>query len=210
MSNKVSENTTNNYIQPSKFFDYDNISLKLFISIAETANYLLLSIDGSSDINDCFDQWEKIVQQNSKVNGNAEYRSYYDNLYHYNKLLKDFNAIKATITILYFEVDNDLISYLDSKGYKISTHTSLAYVESLNAAMNKSNQLITKIEMRSKAILKANEQSKGSNQQLTFETLMANLTIALGFNIDDSITLARYNDYNKIIKKNNEQNRKKK
>jgi hypothetical protein len=169
---------------------------------------LVLSGSGSASIDECFDQWEKIIQQNSKINGNAEYRSYYDNLKHYNKLLRDFNLVKATITILYFEIDNSMIDYLASKGYKISTRSNVEYVNSLNAAMNKSNNLISKIEMRYKAIVKANEQSKGSNQQVTFETLMANLTIALGFPLDDSLTLARYNEYNKIIKKRNEQNRK--
>jgi len=169
-----------------------------------------LVIFGSPTVDECFDQWEKIIQQNSKINGNAEYRSYYDNLKHYNKLLRDFNLIKATITLLYFMVDNSMIDFLNSKGYKISKKSSAEYANSLNAAMNKSNSLITKIEMRYKAIVKANEQSKGSNQQVTFETLMANLTIALGFPIDDSLTLARYNEYNKIIKKRNEQNRKKK
>lgn len=196
-----------------KFYNYHNIPLKLFIEVAETADYMLLTLDGKPTIDECFEQWEKIIQENSKINGSSEYRSYYDNLKHYNRLLRDFNVIKATITILYFEVDNDMVDYLASKGYKIITtgpNVNENYVKSLNEALNKSNNLITKIEIRYKAIVKANEQSKGSNQQVTFEVLMANLTMSLGFTIDDSLTLARYNEYNKIIKKKNEQTHKKK
>lgn len=180
------------------------------MSIAETADYMALVVDGKPTIDESFEQWELLIQKNSEINGNAEYRSYYENLKHYNRLLNDFNVIKCTLTILHFEVDNSMIAYLATKGYKIDTSSSELYLKSLTAALNKSNNLISKIEMRAKALTKAAEQSKGSNQQVTFEILMANLTISLGFTVDDSLTLARYNEYNKIIKKNNEQAKNKK
>lgn len=206
-SKQTSALSTEKFTPRIKFYDYSNIPLKLFIEVAESADYMRLVMEGECSIDECFEQWEKLIQENSRINGNAEYRSYYDNLKHYNKLLADFNVIKATITILYFEIDNEMIEYLNAKGYKISTKSSVDYANSLNAAMNKSNNLITKIEMRYKAIVRASEQSKGSNRQITFEVLMANLTIALGFTVDDSLTLARYNEYNKIIKKKNAESR---
>lgn len=193
-----------------KFHTYETIPLKLFIEIAETADYMLLIISGKPTPDESFDQWEQIIQKNSSINGSTEYRSYYDNLKHYNKLLREFNAIKATITILYFEIDNDMVEYLRSKGYKIDLSSSEAYATSLNAAMNRSNNLISKIESRYKAIVKANEQSKGSNQQTSFASLLANLNMTLGFKEDDTLLLATYNEYNKRIKRDNEANKKKK
>lgn len=191
----------------TRFFDYNNIALKLFIEVAETADYMQLIMYGRGTIDECFEQWEKIIQENSKVNGSAEYRSYYDNLNHYNKLLADFLVIRVDLTESFFVIDNVIIDRLASKGYKIMLTSFSDYVRSLNAALNKSNNIVTKIEMRYKAIVKAGEQSKGSNKQVTFEVLMANLTTALGFTVDDSLTLSRYNEYNKIIKRKNVESR---
>jgi len=43
-----------------------------------------------------------------------------------------------------------------------------------------------------------------SENAITFEELMATLCVQLGFTVPDDITLARYNEYKKIIKKRSE------
>lgn len=177
----------------------------MFIDIADTGDYGKLIVEGSAATDETFEAWEKIIEESSKVNGNNGYRSYFDNIKHYNKLLRDFNLIKSALSILYFEVDTDLINFLKTKGYNINTSGRMAYENSLNASMLKSNNLITRIEMRYKEIIKATEQSKGSNQSASFESMMANLNYSLNLVETDNITLARYNEYMKIIRLKNKE-----
>lgn len=55
--------------------------------------------------------------------------------------------------------------------------------------------------MKQNELIKFNE--TGSNNKDTFETTMANLCSGLGFTVSDDITLARYNEYRKIIIRKN-------
>jgi len=102
----------------ASFFQYEDISLKLFIGIGDTANYNLLIISGSATPEEIYDRWENIIRKYNSTNGSYEFTSYVDNMKAYASLLSDYNVIKATLIKLCFVVDDEAIKYLKMKGYK--------------------------------------------------------------------------------------------
>jgi len=166
-----------------------------------------LSVDGKATLDECFECWEDIIQKSSDATGDGGYKSYFQNLRNYARLVRDFNLIKINITILYFEIDKDCIAYLASKGYVINTSTASGYLESLNNAMTRSNNIVSRMVSAYKLLEKATAKPKGSNKRPSFEQAMAHLTVALEMQVSDDITLARYNEYQKIIDKKNAANK---
>lgn len=183
------------------FISFDEITLKLFVYIAETGEYDKLSKKGGHTPDECYEKWELIVRDNNKSNGNYQYSSYLDHCKAYNSLLREYNVIKATLITLCFTVDDEQITYLKKKGYVISTTSREDYVTSLNAAFRKSDNLITRIGMKKKQIEKLTNQVGITNP--TFDQLMAGL-IHAGYTVTDDITLVRYNELKKLIDKDNE------
>ena len=95
----------------------------------------------------------------------------------YNRLLSDFNAVKATIICLMYRIVYEDIQFLRRKGYAIALTNSQAYENSLLAASRKSDNLLTKIQMKKNELIKM--QPKGNQRQESFETIMAYLTVEL-------------------------------
>lgn len=180
--------------------EYENITLKMYLRLSETKSYRELVIEGQASEIQCAEAWEKIVKQNAEASGRLELGYYLNNYQAFARLLADFNAIKATLNLLLLVVDDTYIGWLNSKGFVIVTDKGQnAYVESLNAAMRKSDNYITRIKMKQNELLKIGEGQSG--KKFGFEELIANLTMVLGFEVNDNVTLVRYNEYNKLIAK---------
>jgi len=114
--------------------------------------------------------------------------------------MADYNAIKASISVLQFEVIDREISYLLKKGYKINTKgSSEDYARSLIAAETKSNALIARLKLKMSELeqLSKGEQANASN---TFDTVMADL-MSKGIAANENITLSRYNELVKVLNK---------
>lgn len=196
-SEKRSQTTIN-----VKFMEYENITLKMFLDLSESKNYRGLVTEGEATDAACAEAWEKIVKHNSEVSGNLEMGYFLSNYKAFAQLLADFNAIKATLNLLLFFVDNGYIKWLSEKNFKIVTDKgNEAYMESINAAMRRSDNYITRIKMKQNELIRNGEGRP--SKKFGFEELIANLTMILGFEVNDNVTLARYNEYNKLIAKKN-------
>jgi len=118
----------------------------------------------------------------------------------------EWHLVRLYLIKLYFIVDKEAIEFLDSVGITINTSGANAYALSLENAMKNSTNYITRISMLTKEIEKL-ETSK-DEQQYGFEELIANTSYNVGFAIDKDITLAEYNEYQRIISKKHERNQK--
>jgi hypothetical protein len=172
------------------------------MQIADSGNVLLVA-KNKARTEKCMEAWEEIVKRNAEENGSYEYQNYLDNLKQYYRLIAEHTLIKASLLKLTYKVDPELAKYLTSRGYVIrlgkrKASDSEAYANSIHAAIKKSDNLVTKIEMKRKEMTNTTNM-KG--QVKNFESVMGNLISLLGFEVrGDELTLARYNEYKKFIK----------
>lgn len=171
----------------------------MYCDIARSGDYNLVAIKPGQKPEDCYLAWEEIVKRNSDVNGSFEYNTTFNLVQSYALLVNDYNMVKACLLKLYFKVDNETIEYLKTKGYHINTSGRVAYKESLENAMRNSDNLITKYTRKQKELFTMHEKET-EVKPVGFEELLAGLSAELKFPIDESITLARFNEYKKIIK----------
>lgn len=173
------------------------------MEIAQTGNTDLLVISGNPTDKEIQDNWEAILKRNSNQNGfNVD--DHFDNVKTYGILLADYELVKLSLFQLMIVVDEDAILFLKSKGYRIDQSTATSYNQSINAALQKCKNIITKLKTRYNQIqqtIKDNQAAQGDKAQTSIEEILANLSAAIGFSIGVDITLARYNEYRKILKK---------
>jgi hypothetical protein len=183
----------------ASFYHHENIPLKLYLEIASSNDYQRLVISGKATDQECLQAWERIIQKNYEANGGFDYLNYKDTLQAYGRLVAEYNLIRCYLIKLVFMVDNDYIAFLDERGYKIKTTNSIEYAESINACLIRSENLITRITMKANELKQYIKESSG--EVTTFEGIMAGLSMSLGFEIKDDITLLRFNEYKKLINK---------
>ncbi len=76
------------------------------------------------------------------------------------------------------------------------------YHNSIITGLNKSNNFVSRLTAKENELDKLtgnNGKVIKSKKPVTFEELMASITIDLGFVVSDDITLSRYNEYCKVI-----------
>ena len=183
----------------ASFFSYEDITLKLFMAISESGNFKLVIKSGIATDSQCVAMWEKIVQDNNKVTGNQEYNSYLKSWRNYNRLLHEHISVRPNLVILCYALDFEAIKYVRSKGYLIDTTNSKTYADSLYRAIRKCDNLQTKIAMQLNDLERT--QATTPRRSENFEALMAALSLELGYTVPDEITLARYNEYSKLIER---------
>ena len=189
------------------YYQYSNIRLSTYIEIAQTANLRLLIIKGFPTEEELTKQWEAIVKENAKANGDQSYSAYENNLKRYGKLIGEYELVRLSLMKLVLVVDDPTIAYLTNKGFKINTATYSGYVDSINACLSKSNNYLTKIKMKLNDLQEIrDEQEKAPSKSI--EELLGTLSAILGFGISEDVTLARFNEYKKIAKKKSERNKK--
>lgn len=193
------------------FWAYDNIKLKLFIEIAQTKELHKLIVEGSAEIEELQEQWEEIIKLNANANNDFTLDQYSQSVKSYGILLRNHILIKIAITKLKFRVDEDDINFLKSHRIKIDQSTATSYNKTLEMAERKSDNLVTRMNMELTKVQnliaeKMEEQGKGPNM----EELLAQVSVGIGFQVMDDITLARYNEYKKVISRrvDNQKNRK--
>jgi hypothetical protein len=174
------------------------------MDVGATGNLSLLIRSGTATKELCAKHWESIIQQNNKAQGKQDYDFLLKQYQAYNRLLRLYNGVKSHLIILCYSIDWESITYVRSKGYKINTQNSETYAESLAAAMNKSNNIITKLQSKKNELEKMVAEAKqAAANKPTFESLMAALSFNLTYTVPDDILLSRYNEYLKLIEKKN-------
>jgi hypothetical protein len=163
---------------------------------------LMLMSKGNATMAQCSQAWEQLVQDNARATNSGKLTNYTLSLKQLRKLIAEYNVIKSMLALLVFEIDDEDIAYLGKKGYHIETQSGQkAFETSLYEAMAKSEMISTNL------LLKVNElnQYKKKKQAVTeqplgFQEMMAHLNFKLKIVESEDITLARYNEYCKIIK----------
>lgn len=187
----------------AKFYTYEDITLKLYLEIAASLDFKRLILKGKAKESELMEAWELIIRKNYEVNGGFDYINYCDLIDGYNSLLSDYNYVRATLIQLMFVVDDNYIEELRNKGYKIDTSDSIKYAESIAAALRRSENLITRLKMKSNEISEMIGRDGGSSPA-SFEEIMAGLSLALKFAVPEDIKLSRFNEYKKIITERNQ------
>lgn len=181
-------------------YTYDNILLTNYMEIAQTGNTDLLVITGSPSDKEIQERWELIVKKNLEANGQSS--DQLDNIKDYVRLLATYIGVKASLLQLCTVNDDECITFLEHKGYRIDRSSHSAYVNSINANLQKVKNVLTKLASRNKLITESmKEADKTTPLMSSSESMLANISASLGFSVDSNITLARFNEYNKIIKK---------
>jgi hypothetical protein len=187
------------------------------MEICNTANYMLVAKNKFATEKRCIEIWEEIVQRNAEVNGNYTYMNWFRASREYYKLISEHALVKAILQKFSFtktfkrfvgpttDKDKVLVAVLGQRGYVLDFRSSEQFAESIYANMLKSQNLVTKITMKRNEI-NGFVSSNGAVQG--FEEVMADLIASLNVNVDDNITLARYNEYKKVIKLRHKQSQK--
>jgi len=188
-------------------YGYSNILLLTYIEVAQTENLNLLIISGDATKKELSDRWNEIVIRNAQVNG-VGIDDYEENLKTYAGLLADYETVRLSLLECMFVIDEDTLLYLASKGYRLDTSSASKYAESIQNCLQKSKNILTKLKTKFKQI---QESSKDNQERVssktTIEEILANISVALGFSVDPHVTLARFNEYKKIVKKRSENNK---
>lgn len=169
--------------------------------MAQSGEYQRLVIEGTAGDAECLAQWEKIIQKNYEVNGGFDYINYKDTLQSYGRLVAEYNLIRCYLMKLIFMVDNDYITFLAERGYKINTSSNQAYVDSINACLIRSENLITRMTMKANELKSLMPDSK--SEVSSFDGIIAGLSLCLGYEVSDNISLLRFNEYKKLINQKN-------
>lgn len=186
------------------YYGYDDIKLKTYYEIANTGNVVLLQKTGNVDIEGCAEAWESLVRKNCEVTMNRKYFSYRDTIKEQAALVYEYSAVKAMITKLALVVDMGYIQFLNTKGYRIYTGGEdipaerkwEKYADSLERASRRCDNLITKLKLSQSELKEFTDSGKSES---SLASSLAILSFHLGFQLNDQITLAEYNEYTKIV-----------
>jgi hypothetical protein len=184
------------------FYTYDNIPLRLYFDIANTGDFIRLVKEGKSDNEQCLIAWEAIIKKQQEITGNNQYNAFFRLNKGYLLNLNDYTLIRACLILTGINnifPDYEYIKILKEKGYNIDTSTPETIIDSVNGGLQKCDGLITKATTKRKEIEMIMNQNE-SKDKVGFESAIANLNYQLGFNVDDNLTLSRFNEYQKIIK----------
>lgn len=192
-------NTTDNCYCHS----YETIPLKLYCEIASSGQIDKIFVKGKLIQEKCIESWEEIVKRNSEENGSFEYDSYKQLLNAYHLLMCRHLIDKSLLLKLAHVIDWEALKEVRGRGYKIVTDPPSEYGKTLNNAFSKCNNLITKINIKRGEIERSmpKEKEKGDS----FDAIIASISMAAApMIIQDDITLARFNEIKKVLKRRSE------
>jgi hypothetical protein len=174
----------------------------LYCEIAKSGGfYKLYTGKGNSDEVKSVEAWEAIMKRNSSENGTFDYDSHKQLLTGYHLLTCKHLYERAILLSLSGQIDWATLQEARARGYKIKTDNSHVYAKTLGEAFSRCNNLVTKINIKKGEIERAFPK-KNDNDSDSFDTIMASLAMAAApMIIHEDVTLARFNEINKILKK---------
>lgn len=177
--------------------------MRTYLTIADNKQYSLLVRRGKFSPEELLTAWEAIVELSSEATGQLEYSTYKDLLVSYGELIAQYNVDKMLLLKLCLVVDDLAIGELRERGYNIATSGATAYAKSLVDAFTRSNNLVTRIEMKQKELKRFSTSVNIEQYKVTYEQILAQLNAALGFSVSENITLSAFHEYQRIIKRRN-------
>jgi len=174
------------------------------MDIANGGDVLQIVLSGTPSAFEISEQWESIVSQNNRENGSNLYDTYFENFQEYYRLCNEYVMIRAillrcNIATTVEEIKKH-VDYVNIRGYRLNIKEGIdshKFIESLDRAFSKCDNLKTRIQMKLNEIKASNVE--GNND--SFDDVMANLVSLLQTNVDDDITLSRYNSFQKVLKR---------
>lgn len=177
-------------------YTYENILLKTYIAIADKGDLSLLIISGIPTNMRCLEAWENIIKTNERETGGNTFGSYFQLLKGYALLINDHVLIRSClIHCAISPLKWEYLETLKDKGYTIDFNN---IGESVNAGLQRCNNLITKAVMKKNEIERIMSARKSSSH--SFSEILVNLNMNVGFPVDENIKLSMYNAYNKSLK----------
>jgi hypothetical protein len=114
-------------------------------------------------------------------------------------LLSEYTALKVTVTMLSFRYKPEDVEFMAERGYPLrSFRNSAEYADALSAVSRKVESLTTRITMNRKQ-LQSMQNDDRPKEFPTLEKLLAQISVELPFEVREDITLARFNEYKKLI-----------
>lgn len=189
-------------VKVETMYNYFDLMLSTYIEIVVTGNTGLLVYKGNPSEQEIQERWEQIVEQNAQANG-SQHNHLIDNIRDYIRYLATYISVQSALLQLHLGVDDECIAFLESKGFRIDTSSNAAFIDSIRLALQKVKNVITKLKSRHKLIIDSMGQSGDDSVPITnsADAMIANLSAALGFAVEPWITLSRYNEFAKIVKR---------
>ena len=196
------------------YFQYDNITLKMFVEISNDGDFKRLLISGAYNADTAIQEWEEIIKRNSEVNGDFQWHDYFELFRGYLTLQTKHLKTRALLFSLAASGYNNKneehvakVSELASMGIKIDVTSGAGFEKSISLGFRKSDNFVSKYESKrlelEKLVSKSKE--KGSKRE-TFDTIWANLSVAAApMVISEDITLSKFNELKKVLKERNKQ-----
>lgn len=182
------------------YLNCSELPLKIFCEVANTSDYsLLIKRKGYRDESKEVELWSNIILEYSQLEGDNTANDRLEKITTLNELKNAYTVIKAMIRYLWMQTpwDSDealqIYNDMDKMGYKIDLHSQDAYIKSLKAADNKSNQLVTLIRMKANEL----EDKEESKDNISFDDIMA--LLQAHFTVTDDVTVSRYISMKKSI-----------
>lgn len=198
-----------------KFWEYDDISLKLYIDISKTGDVTKLVKVGRIENQQCLDKWEELIKRQEKETGTNNLGAYISLLKAYLSYSNDHEVIRASLILVEWSNEQKIakdgslvwvnltdwkhVIYLKSKGHTIDFTTYDTMITTVRAALHKNENLVTKAVSKRKELEKMLA-GKEEGKPLEFVDIMAQLNFAWPNPVSDDISLAGYNSYQKILK----------
>jgi len=146
--------------------------------------------------------WLQIIKDNAEATDNEQFTFYTKTFLKKSALAAKYLVEKASLLMIAIKVDEVIINDLRSRGYKIDTSDDKKYLNSINAGLRRVSNLTTKIGLANSQMEDIIAMAK-SVKRKSADELLAEVSAGLGFAIDDNVTLARFNEYSKIVAKKN-------
>lgn len=176
----------------------DTIPYKLFIKIATTNDFSLLS-DTEKDLNVLEQVWSKLYDDHLKYDKSKDNKKVF-------RLSKEIEALQTqqkvvliAISCLSFEYNEELVEILRQYGYTLRDENTEQYYDDLKRISREANSIKFKISVLSKQLPKQ-EDTKAEESEFTVDDVMASYTMIVGYDIDyNTVTYTKFHAIQKQV-----------
>ena len=168
----------------------------MFIEVVNSGKTELL---GGLNYNEA---WLQIIKDNAEATDNHQFNFYTKTFLKKSAYAAKYLVEKSSLLMIAIKIDELIINDLRLRGYKIDTSDNKKYLASINAGLRRVSNLTTKIGLAGSQMDEIIEMAKQVKRK-TADEMLAEVSAGLGFAVDDNVTLARFNEYSKIVAKKN-------
>ncbi|URM37137.1 hypothetical protein [Flavobacterium anhuiense] len=171
----------------------DIIPYKVFVKIAETNNWKLLS-DTITDEKELYDIWMKLYDEHLNQESNSEGKRVFRISKEIDSLQVQLKIILMSCEALRFDVYDELVNRLAKYGYQLRCDNNDNYHNDINQIERESNALKIKMKTLQNLLPKAD-----ADKKYNVDDVMASYCTILGFHIGDfnTITYTAFFGYEK-------------